>query len=89
MTLIWGGRWLITLPSWFIRILLVSQDRDELYITIGTLDRHYLKGLKGTNKTLRFLELTRYGPWSIWNANDIEQVSEIILAFALRAMERR
>ncbi|KAJ9262059.1 hypothetical protein DTO021C3_175 [Paecilomyces variotii] len=65
------------------RIFLVSQNGTEVYLTLGTLDRQYLKYLTRDQHTSRFLKLHRYGPWHIIDAHDMGALAEIILAFAL------
>ncbi|KAE8152264.1 hypothetical protein BDV25DRAFT_138079 [Aspergillus avenaceus] len=66
------------------RILLVSQDRHEIFLTVGTLDRHYLSFLQGKPAPERFLKLTVYGPWDTKVALQMAYLAEVILAFTLR-----
>ncbi|KAL1884574.1 hypothetical protein Plec18167_002164 [Paecilomyces lecythidis] len=66
------------------RIFLVSQNGKEIYITLGTLDRQYLGYLTRGQNISRFLKLYLYGPWFIHNANHMEDLAEIILAFVLK-----
>ena len=69
-------------------IFLFSECRNEIYLTFGTLDRHYLKYLQSKQRTTRFLRLHTYGPWWVGEPNDMRQISEIILAYALRVKGR-
>ncbi|KAJ9203460.1 hypothetical protein DTO164E3_2382 [Paecilomyces variotii] len=50
------------------RIFLVSQNGTEIYLTLGTLDRRYLRYLTYRRQTSQFLRLSRYGPWEITSA---------------------
>lgn len=68
---------------------MVSQDRNEIYLTLSTLDRHYRKYLANGARTERFLELHQYGPWRIDNADHMEDLAGIILAFVLRVGDGR
>ncbi|PWY88202.1 hypothetical protein BO70DRAFT_393926 [Aspergillus heteromorphus CBS 117.55] len=71
------------------RICVISQNRNERYITLGTVDRHYLNYLNGTDQTSRFLTLHRYGPWMIDNADHLENFATNVLAFVLRVGDGR
>jgi hypothetical protein len=63
---------------------MVSEDRDEIFLTFGTLDRHYLRYLHDSDAPKRFLELHTYGPFRIDNAVRMEQLAGIVLAYVLR-----
>ncbi|GFF37427.1 hypothetical protein IFM58399_04889 [Aspergillus lentulus] len=65
-------------------IFMVSEDRDEIFLTFGTLDRHYLRYLHNSDAPKRFLELHTYGPFRIDSAVHMEQLAGIVLAYVLR-----
>ncbi|RHZ55926.1 uncharacterized protein CDV56_104155 [Aspergillus thermomutatus] len=66
-------------------IFMVSEDREEVFLTFGTLDRHYLRYLQNKDAPKKFLELHTYGPFRIDSAGHMEQLASIVLAYVLRS----
>ncbi|KAJ5579541.1 uncharacterized protein N7459_005526 [Penicillium hispanicum] len=74
--------------SKLLRIFLVSQDREEIYITFAEYSKEYVhflnkKSPPGTEPP--FLTMRSYGPWVTSTMRDMEKVGSILLAIALRA----
>ena len=67
-------------------LLMVSQDRHEIYLTFASYKEAYLNYLKGKDVgDPGFLTMQEYGPWHTKNYKHMRQLAKIIVAFALRA----
>ncbi|KAJ9302659.1 hypothetical protein DTO271G3_33 [Paecilomyces variotii] len=70
------------------RVLLISQDGKELYLSTALYEggyKRYLVGTKDNLKKSEFLNVHRYGPWMIDERDDMDEFAKIALALALRA----
>lgn len=66
----------------------VSQDRNEIYITIAEYGQNYLHYLKNTLRRGQdpgFLTMRQFGPWNTETLTDMTRLGPILLAIALRA----
>lgn len=69
---------------------MISQDRDEIYITLARYPPEYVDYLKGRLTPSRpgspqpFLTLMEYGPWIIESPSHMRHFAEVIIAFCLR-----
>lgn len=66
------------------RRALVSQDRDENFVTFAEYDHRYLSYLKGEQGPISFLTLHEFGPWNIQDAQAMGFVGTLALAIAKR-----
>ncbi|KAL8346407.1 hypothetical protein RB598_000352 [Gaeumannomyces tritici] len=73
----------------YARRVLVSQNRDEIYITIATFDKSYTEYITGARPQMSgqtsFLRLVEYGPYLTNNKDQMEKFAVIILAFCLQS----
>ena len=65
---------------------MLSQDRHEIYIIIAEYDLEYIDYLTNPNRTScqSFLTMNEFGPWSISEADQVEEIASIILAITLQ-----
>ncbi|KAJ5542893.1 hypothetical protein N7535_005315 [Penicillium sp. DV-2018c] len=66
---------------------LISQNGNELYITAASFDDTYLHWLR-SNRPMRlsknsFMRMTRYGPWLVGMAHDMEEFAKLALAIMI------
>ncbi|KAE8343865.1 hypothetical protein BDV24DRAFT_149434 [Aspergillus arachidicola] len=69
------------------RRIIVSQDRHEIFLTVAVFDEAYVKYLKKPlppNTKPSYLVMEEFGPWSIWSADHMAEMGEILLAIAMR-----
>jgi hypothetical protein len=76
----------------YLRALLISQDRDELYIAKADFEGNRYKDFMQDKdrKSLReneFLKIYQYGRWLIDDREDVEGFARLVLAVALRASD--
>lgn len=75
------------------RRIIVSQARDEIYITIANYDQEYLDYLQGRFNPRRydrpefFLRMTEYGPWRIDSRSNMHHLARVIMAFCLQVTD--
>jgi hypothetical protein len=67
----------------------VSQTYTEAWLTFASFDRDYVKYLKNQSARQSFLRMQRYGPYQIASADDMTELSQIIVAFVMRARDGR
>ncbi|KAN0075608.1 hypothetical protein V8E54_006878 [Elaphomyces granulatus] len=68
------------------RHLLIAQDEDEIYLAFARYNQSYLNYLRhDIQKPAAFLTIQEYGPWNIQDAAEVEHLSQILVAFLLRA----
>ncbi|KAJ5115122.1 hypothetical protein NUU61_000881 [Penicillium alfredii] len=71
------------------RVILISQDGEELYLSNATYTDEYKSYMMGTKrgmiKKTEFLRIQRYGPWRIKHWKEVEKFAKLVLAIALRA----
>jgi hypothetical protein len=65
----------------------VSQTYTEVWLTFASFDQDYVKYLKNQKAKQSFLRMQRYGPHNVDNANEVEELSRIIVAFVMRARD--
>ncbi|RDW84145.1 uncharacterized protein DSM5745_04471 [Aspergillus mulundensis] len=64
----------------------VSQDRHEIFIIVAEYDEAYLAFLRDEKESPdAFMRMRQYGPWNTLDRTDMERVTPILLAIALRA----
>lgn len=63
--------------------MLVSQDKDEIYVTFARYNDEWLKYLNGQPCTTSLMTMHRYGPWSINDGEAMEAAAIILLATTL------
>jgi hypothetical protein len=68
---------------------LVSQTYNEVWLTFASFDQGYVKYHQNQKAKQSFLRMQRYGPCKVTNADDMEKLSRIIVAFVMRAMDGR
>ncbi|KAJ5249744.1 hypothetical protein N7489_000154 [Penicillium chrysogenum] len=75
------------------RRIIVSQARDEIYITIANYDQECLDYLQGRFNPRRydrpefFLRMTEYGPWKIDSRSNMHHLARVIMAFCLQVTD--
>lgn len=70
------------------RHLLISQDREEIYLTFAEYDDAYVDYIKqrsNPSEKLSLMSMREFGPWKIESREDMEHLSRFLLAFTLRA----
>ncbi|KAL8290732.1 hypothetical protein RB597_008807 [Gaeumannomyces tritici] len=75
------------------RRLMISQDRHEIYVTVGTFTPGYVAYITNSPQTkprtrsqsLEFLNLTEYGPFSTIKDKHMEVLGRAMLAFCTEA----
>ncbi|OAX84911.1 hypothetical protein ACJ72_00697 [Emergomyces africanus] len=68
------------------RIVLLSQDRHEVYLTIPNYDSNYIKHLKGeadATTPLSLLHMNSYGPWDIYDSKSLHNLCGYLLALTV------
>ncbi|KAK2762227.1 hypothetical protein FQN54_001237 [Arachnomyces sp. PD_36] len=77
-------------PKWSAefkgRHLLISQDRDEIYLTFAQFDeayRDYVMQKRPPTDPPSFMKMREYGPWKTKNTKDMAHLSRFLLAFTL------
>lgn len=70
------------------RRLLISQDSNEIYLTIAKYDAAYVNYILGdaeaTSGKPSLMTMHQYGPWKTMNHEDMENLGILILAFTLQ-----
>jgi hypothetical protein len=69
-----------------IRPLVVSQDRDEIFLTFASFHADYLRYLTdrdGPTTDNSFLVMQSYGPFKTYNAGNMRLFAQIIVAITL------
>jgi hypothetical protein len=64
--------------------MLISQGRDEVFITLASCSatyKQYLMGTKGQHAD--FLTLYEYGPWEIQSRSNMEHFARIVVEFCM------
>ncbi|KAH8807942.1 hypothetical protein F5884DRAFT_790546 [Xylogone sp. PMI_703] len=74
------------------RFVLVSQDRDCVYLTFAELGEHYLRYIVegedwADHLPNSFLHLVEHGPWIVTNRQHMEQLGQVMEGIRLRAEE--
>ncbi|KAI0808758.1 hypothetical protein GGR55DRAFT_650718 [Xylaria sp. FL0064] len=72
------------------RRLLISQDRDEIFLTFGQFDKNYVDYICHKTKDVRVtspLVMYEFGPFDVGEKTDMRVVREIVLAYALEACQ--
>ncbi|KAI0810311.1 hypothetical protein GGR55DRAFT_646127 [Xylaria sp. FL0064] len=67
------------------RRLLISQDRDDIYLTFAEFDASYVDYIRHRSNTTSFLTMNEYGPFSVGNKDSMKELGELVLVLALRA----
>lgn len=70
------------------RRLLISQDRQEIYLIRATYDNDYLSYLKGEQVPRSFLKMEEHGPYIVTNYKHMDNLGRIILAFTMAAQRK-
>lgn len=63
--------------------LMISQDQQEIYVTIARYDDDYVSYLRQEQANESFLEMTDYGPFSVKESLQMKVLSRLMLAFSL------
>ena len=71
------------------RRLLISQDRDEIYLTLAKYPSEYPAYLQGKlspsrKDALPFLTMQEYGPWVIESKSNMRHFSTVIMSYCLQ-----
>lgn len=70
--------------------IIISQDRHELFVTIGSYIGSYVQFVKGTQgKYPDYLQLQEYIPWKISSQNNMRHVALIMVAFCIAREDDR
>lgn len=64
--------------------MLVSQDRQEIFINIATFDTSYMKYISGLGTTDSFLRVQEYGPFDVKDHRHMFYLGRIMLALSLQ-----
>lgn len=70
-----------------IRRAIISQNRRQIWITLGTYDDDYIEYISGRDTKASkdpFLTMTRYGPFSILDNDHIKVLCHILLALSVQ-----
>jgi len=65
----------------------VSQTYTEVWLTFASFDQNYVKYLRNQKAKQSFLRMQRYGPYQVANAGDMKRLSQVIVAFVMRAKD--
>lgn len=77
--------------------MLISQDRNEVYITFGRSEggeggdggdrsnRSYLRYLRNGELNGSYLKMQTYGPWDIRYRENMESLAKVLVAIILAA----
>ncbi|CAH0056033.1 unnamed protein product [Clonostachys solani] len=65
------------------RRLLISQDQNEIYITVASFRSSYINFVQGLGTGDTFLEMEEFGPFSLQDPGLMEALSLTMLAFPL------
>ncbi|OXV05752.1 hypothetical protein Egran_06480 [Elaphomyces granulatus] len=77
--------WIKEYPNRTVQRILLSQDRDEIYISFAEYDNNWETYLcSGKVANAGFMVVNRFGPWRIGNVSKMRHFAEIILAFSLK-----
>ncbi|KAM3565399.1 hypothetical protein ARSEF4850_001435 [Beauveria asiatica] len=71
-------------PKRKYRRVLISQNRRDVFITIGSYDETYIDYITNVSQTEAFLEMKRYGPFEIVDAADMERLCHFLLALCIQ-----
>ncbi|EGX88238.1 hypothetical protein CCM_08281 [Cordyceps militaris CM01] len=71
-------------PMLKYRRALISQNRRDVYITIGSYDEDYIDYITNVCQTKSFLVMDCYGPFSVTDASNMERLCHIMLALCLQ-----
>ncbi|KAK8140903.1 hypothetical protein G3M48_001453 [Beauveria asiatica] len=71
-------------PKRKYRRVLISQNRRDVFITIGSYDETYIDYITNVSQTEAFLEMKRYGPFEIVDAADMERLCLFLLALCIQ-----
>ena len=63
----------------------MSQTCTEVWLTFASFNQDYVKYLRNQKAKQSFLRMQRYGPYRITDADEMERLSRIIVAFVMRA----
>jgi hypothetical protein len=66
---------------------LVSQTYTEVWLTFASFDQDYVKYLKNQKAKQSFLQMQRYGPYKVTDADDVARLSLILVTFIMRARD--
>ncbi|MCJ1425759.1 hypothetical protein MMC29_003659 [Sticta canariensis] len=70
------------------RRLLISQDSEEIYLTVAECDSAYLSYLIDDEQSAvgepSFMTMKQYGPWRTKNHHHMEHLGPLVLAFTLQ-----
>ncbi|KAI1832719.1 hypothetical protein DTO006G1_1583 [Penicillium roqueforti] len=73
------------------RVILFSQDGDELYVSEATIRAGYIKHMKDERKAPtrvdEFVKVQQFGPYWIQLREDMQYFAKLVLAVALRASQ--
>ncbi|KAH8805362.1 hypothetical protein F5884DRAFT_859971 [Xylogone sp. PMI_703] len=73
------------------RLVLVAQDRHEVYLLFPRWNKAYLDYLRGVpdpvNQDLSFVTVRELGPWRVADRDELEELAQILLAIILRAVK--
>lgn len=77
----------------WLRRLLVSQDSNEIYLTVAEFESTYRNYLlfEDQDESIErsFMTMYQYGPWNITFKEHMEQLGKLLLAFTLRFSQSR
>ncbi|ATY66354.1 hypothetical protein A9K55_001212 [Cordyceps militaris] len=66
------------------RRALISQNRRDVFITIGSYNEGYIDYIRNVNQTDSFLVMNRYGPFTVTDASHMERLCHMMLALSLQ-----
>ena len=71
-------------------IFLLSQDRDQIFLTFPHFEKTYSENQKRTVglEMTDFLRLREYGPFKLTSRKDVEYIAKFLHAYTLRVSER-
>ncbi|GAA88048.1 hypothetical protein AKAW_06162 [Aspergillus luchuensis IFO 4308] len=68
--------------------IIISQDRQEIYISVAKYDDNYIAYLQTrNNQSNPFMTMHQFGPWNTHSAAAMRELGPILLAISLRARE--
>ncbi|GAM91164.1 hypothetical protein ANO11243_092110 [Dothideomycetidae sp. 11243] len=71
------------------RRMLISQDRHEIYITIGEFDQRYIDYVQARDnpEAPAFLQMHSFGPFDTKKATHMQVLAETVIAYAMQECE--
>ncbi|KAI1085618.1 hypothetical protein F5B20DRAFT_587600 [Whalleya microplaca] len=68
--------------------MMISQDRNEVWVIIATFDADYVDYIRGTSTKKAFLSMQEFGPYDLKDYRDVNELGVICLAASLQECQK-